>query len=111
MDDQPSDEGPVQMIKVNFQVFVPNAKNVEYRAGKKMLLSWESGSPFRQLVTILRGRDLTPEEIEQGQWDVDQLLGLEADIKVVQIKNRGHLNPYSAIMGFFPVGTFVTSAT
>lgn len=105
LDEEPTDEGPVAMVKVNFQVFVPGATNIEYRAGKKMLRSLEPGSDLRKLLTILRGRDFTPEEIAKGQFDPQELMGLEADIKIQQIPNKNHRTPYCAIMGFYPPGS------
>jgi hypothetical protein len=96
-----------KQVRLIFEIISKRPGKGRYVAGKNYDINLEKGSPLRQDLASLRGYDLTAEEIEQGDFDCDTLIGTDCDLLIAHISNADYDQPFVAIAKMLPVGALL----
>lgn len=97
----------VEEVRFIFTVHDPKAPRRQYVAGITFEADLEPGSELREFLRSWRGTDFTEEEEEEGNFDMESLIGNDADVEIAHIKNKRYANPYVLIQSIHPPGTLV----
>ena len=92
-------------VRLKFRLLYPNGR--DFVAAKNYDISLEKGSLLRLHLASWRGRDLSPEEINSCSFDLNLMIGEQADIVLTHFRNTGHTHPYVDIASIQPPGTLV----
>lgn len=97
-----------EWVRLCFKVHHPHFTKREYVAARNYPQCLQTDCELRHVVRCLKGgADLTDEEIDGGNVELDAYIGRQVDLELVHIKNSGYPKPYVHIRGIYPLGTLV----
>jgi hypothetical protein len=99
-----------KQVRLLFRVF--NSEGKLMNAGKNYNTqdAFTRNGDLRRDLMAWRGRDLTDEEIQSGTFDLETLLGQQADLVINQRRNPKFDKPYVYIAQIHPPGSIVPEA-
>jgi hypothetical protein len=77
-----------------FEFTAPDNPHMTYLVGRKFKPSLDSEGELREALMILRGHDLTREELASQSVDLKSAIGCQVWGKIVHIENEGHKKPF-----------------
>jgi hypothetical protein len=95
-------------VRLIFDLMVPGKR---YVAGKNYNISLENGTPLRHDLISWRGRDFTEEEIKNAQFDLNSMLGQQADLLLTHTRKDGYKKPFVGIAKILPPGTLLPGSS
>ena len=93
-------------VRVTWDVLCPADENFQYRVWKDYFI--EDGIPKYLKADLIRifGRDLGEFEDDEGLFDVDKLMGKEADAVIVHKYTDEYEDPLVQVKSLYPPGSF-----
>lgn len=107
LENRPTKRGLENQVRLLFELQTPEFTGKQYLAGKNYETSLGVGSALRKDLASWRGCDLTDEELRNGTFDLDCLIGRPADVQIAHVTNAGFAKPFVHIKGIRPPGKWI----